>query len=236
MATGRDQRVLVDQYDLSSYLMDAKVSKDVELYDTTTFTSTSKTFQPGLKDGKLSLSGLWDQSAGATDPVFAAALGSSSGQAVSYFPAGYGTIGNRAEIFSSRQTNYEPGAGVADLVKISGAMQSDGGMDSAVVLHALGIETGTGDFASVDNGAASANGGVGQLHVTGDNGTALVVKIQDSADDSSFADIITFTSTGVVGSERIILAAGTAVRRYVRAIVSTLTGTSFTFAVLFARR
>ena len=235
-AIGRDQRLLVDQYDISSYLTDIKASKDVEMYDTTTMTGTSKTYQPGLKNGKLSISYLWDQAAGGSDPVLQAALGSAAGQVVSYFPVGYAAIGNRAELLSSRLTNFEAGAGVADLLKGSSEIMSDGDMDGGVVLSPLTSRTGTGNYASVDNGVASANGGVGHLHVTVDNGTALVVKIQDSADDSSFADIITFTSIGVVGSERIALAVGSAVRRYVRAAVTTLTGTAFTFAVTFARR
>lgn len=235
-AIGRDQRLLFDQYDLSSYLTDLKASKDVEMYDTTTMTGTSHTYQPGLKNGKLSLSYLWSQAAGATDPVLQAALGAAAGGVTSYFPVGYTTIGNRAELCSGRLTNFEAGAGVADLLKGSSELMSDGDMDGGVVLSPLTSRTGTGDYASVDNSAATANGGVGHLHITVDNGSALVVKIQDSADDSSFADLISFANVGVVGSQRIELAAGSAVRRYVRAIVSTLTGTAFTFTVTFARR
>ena len=234
--TGREQRVLVDQYDISGYLTDVKASKDVEMYDTTTLTATAKGYQPGLKNGKLSMSYLWDQAAGASDPVLQAALGSASGQVVSYFPAGYSVIGNRVELFSSRLTTFEAGGGVADLVKGSSELMSDGDMDGGVVLSPLTSRTATANYASVDNLAATANGGVGHLHIIAEVGTVYVVKIQDSADDSSFADLITFTSIGVVGAERIVLAAGSAVRRYLRAILSTLTGTSVTFAAAFARR
>jgi hypothetical protein len=66
-------------------------------------------------------------------------------------------------------------------------------------------------------------------------GTDVTVKLQHSHDNSTFADITggAFTQiTGGPGVERIAVAAGTEIRRYVRAVTVTTGGfTSLVFAV-----
>lgn len=87
--------------------------------------------------------------------------------------------------------------------------------------------------ASVDQDASSSNGAVANLHVTAFTGTDAVIKIQDSANDADWADLITFTTVDGVTSERATVAGS--VDRYVRAIVASGTFSSVTFAVSFAR-
>jgi hypothetical protein len=76
---------------------------------------------------------------------------------------------------------------------------------------------------SLDNGAATSGGAVFHLHVTGFSGlTDDVITVEDSADDSSFATIGTFTTVTGVTSQRLTVAG--AIRRYVR-VVHNVTGT-----------
>jgi hypothetical protein len=147
------------------------------------------------------------------------------------------TLGNRVKLAKSRSMNYEQGAPVADVVRITVTLQADGGIDSGVSLHNLVAVTATENGTSVDGAAATSNGGVGHLHVTALSGSpGATIKIQDSANNSTFADIITFSNVTAVTSERIELAVGSTVRRYVRYVISSLTLDSITFAVTFARR
>lgn len=65
----------------------------------------------------------------------------------------------------------------------------------------------------------------------GGTSPTLAVKIQDSADNSSFADVSGLTFTGLTGAAAATEAIGfeaNAVRRYVRAVI-TIGGTSPTF-------
>jgi len=73
------------------------------------------------------------------------------------------------------------------------------------------------------------------LHVFSFTGTSITVKVQDSADNSTFADLLTFTAATAAGAERIQSSSATGiVRRYVRAI-STGTFNPCTFSVAFTR-
>jgi hypothetical protein len=101
------------------------------------------------------------------------------------------------------------------------------------VLQPLEAETTTFDGTSVDNGASSAFGGVGHIHVTAFSGTSATVKIQDSANDSSWADLITFANVTGVGAERLLVAGQ--VDQYLRFAITADTFTSMTIACSFAR-
>jgi hypothetical protein len=84
---------------------------------------------------------------------------------------------------------------------------------------------------AVNHGAQTTAGGVGYLHITGlSSGDSIVVKIRDSADNNTYADLITFTLDGsAIGSERIAVS-GT-VDQYVRVEVD-VTGASISFPIM----
>jgi hypothetical protein len=79
-----------------------------------------------------------------------------------------------------------------------------------------------------------------QVHVTvNTRSTTSVVKIAHSADNSTFADLVTFTTVGIgaTTSERSLVATGTTVNRYLRAVNTLAAGSgSITYQVSFARR
>ena len=49
--------------DLSSYLNDISLARDIDMVETTTFGAAAKTYAAGLPDGKFSVSGLFDGAA-----------------------------------------------------------------------------------------------------------------------------------------------------------------------------
>lgn len=234
---GKDTLAYFDGYDLTSYLNDLSISRSRDTAETSTFGNEAKTYVAGMKDGTISFSGFWDGVAGGSDARLAAMFAAAN----SVVTVGYGadTIGNSADLAIAIETSWDTNGSIGDVVSVSGEMQATGGIDKGVWLHAKGAETATGDYTSVDNGAASSNGYAANLHVFAVTGTpALVVKIQESSDDAAsdaFADLVTFTTTSAVGAEQKV---GTgAVERYVRGQVSSIAGsTAATFALAFARR
>ena len=107
--------------------------------------------------------------------------------------------------------------------------------DVGVILSTHAAHTVTYTETSVDNAASSANGGVGYLQVSAyATLTNAIWKIQSSANNSTWADLITFaTVTSGPTAER-KTCAGT-VDRYLR-VVGTLSGSgSVTAFVGFAR-
>lgn len=236
---GKSSQVIHGIYDLSSYLNDASASADVETAETTGFGSSAKTYIVGLRDGTVSASGMFDGVAGAIDEVLAASLGSDT---LSPVTVGYNgtTLGNRVTLLQAKTTSYEISTPIGDVVSVSYSAQADGGLDQGVSLAALASVSASTTGTANDNTASSTNGGMAQVHVTTNTRSAtVVIKIAHSADNSTFADLVTFTTVGIgaTTSERSLVASGTTVNRYLRAVATLAAGTgSITYQVSFARR
>jgi hypothetical protein len=137
-------------------------------------------------------------------------------------------------VYETQASLSSPNNGV---VAFSMSGQADGPTDVGVSLADLTAITSTGNQTSWDNGAATTNGGVAHLHSTAFSGlTSNTVKIEHSTDNSSFSTLTTFTAVTGVTSQRLVVAPGTTVNRYLR-VVDTVVGTgSNTRQVSFARR
>jgi hypothetical protein len=118
---------------------------------------------------------------------------------------------------------------VGDLVTTSVSIQPDGPVDWGQVVALETAITIDGNGTAVDGAAASANGGVAHIHSTAFSGlTNNVVTIEHSVDGvSSWATLVTFATITAVGSERVVVAPGTTVRRYLR-VVDNVTGSGST--------
>jgi hypothetical protein len=237
---GKSAKVLLNGYDVGQYFKNASLAGSVETAEVSAFSANAKSFIIGLQDGTASLEGMYEGTASGIDAILAAAKAAAvksiltllvGGDAVGQ--AGYGLQGDL--------TKYEISNPLDDVVGVSAELQSSVGMERIISHHALGAETVNANGTAVNNGAASANGGVGYLEVTAFSGwTDATVKIQDSADGSSgWADILTFslvTPAGSPTSQRVAIA-GT-VRQYTRYTV-TFTGGgpgTMTFQVCFGRK
>lgn len=232
---GKNTKVLVGNYDLSSYLNEASASQSVETGETTTYGTNAKTYVVGLADGTISMSGMFDGAANATDQVLSTLLGDANGAVITIAPEGL-AHSRRVKSASTISTSYEISSPVADVVSVSAEAQVTGGIGNAISLRDLTSATTTGTGTALDNSASSANGGAGVLHVTSNSHNAgATFKVQHSADNSTWADLVTFTvvSTTALANERIAVT-GT-VNRYLRAS-HTLAGTGgITFHINFSR-
>jgi hypothetical protein len=232
---GKNTKVLVGGYDLSAYFNEASVSEMVETGETTTFGTSAKTYITGLTDGTVSISGMFDGATGAVDAVLSSVLGSDTAVVFSVAPEGL-AITRRLYAGESRATSYEISSPVADVVSVSGELQVTGGVGNSVSLCDLASVSASGNGTAVDNTASTSNGGVAVLHVTANaHNNTSVFKVQHSADNSTWADLATFTTvaTTVVTAEKVAVT-GT-VNRYLRA-QRTLAGTgALTFHVNFSR-
>jgi hypothetical protein len=232
---GKNTKVLFAEYDLSSYFNEASASQSIETGETTTYGTNSKTYVTGLADGTISLNGLFDGSANGVDAVLSAKIGDSAGAIITVAPEGL-AFGSRLKSAQTLSTSYEISSPVADVVSVTAEAQVSGGIGNGISLRDLSAATATGNGTAHDNSASTANGGAGVLHVTANSHNAgSTFKIQHSADNSTWADLITFTavSTTTLTSERVAVT-GT-VNRYLRASW-TLAGTgSITFHINFSR-
>lgn len=237
---GKGLDILANEFDMSQYFNQASTARTVETAETTTFGKTAKTYITGLMDGTLSLSGLFDGAANAVDQEITDVLGQNSGYVVSVDLNGNSfAIGTRVISLLGKLTSYEISAPVGDVVSVSSEFQSDEGVGNAISLHGLTAETATVNSTSQDNSASSSNGGFATLHVTANTvNNSCTFKVQHSSDNSTWADLSTFTvvATTVKTSERLTVASGTTVNRYLRASLTTAGTGSITYHINFARR
>ena len=238
---GKNAQILHGAYDLSSYFNDASVSQNVETAETTTFSASgsAKTYITGLRDATISLSGLFDGAVGAIDPVVVASIGSDTLSPVTVAPAGF-AVGSSVYIGLAKTTGFEISAPVGDVVSASYDGQFDGGVDDGKSLTTLASIAASTNHTSVDNTTSTTNGGIAQLHVTvNTRSTTSTFKVQHSSDNTTFADLATFTNvlTTAITSEKVAVASGTTVNRYLRAQSTYVAGTgAATYQISFARR
>lgn len=148
------------------------------------------------------------------------------------------TLGAPAACMIGKQLNYDGTR--ADSGEFTFALQSqaDGyGLEWGVQLTAgLHTDTAATNGASVDTGGSLSFGGQAYLQLAALTGTDVTVKIQDSADNTTFADVagLAFTAvTAAPATQRIALSNTATIRRYVRAVTTTSAGfTSTTFSVV----
>lgn len=240
---GKATRVLLDQYNPASYLDAGSVKRTIALPPSHTFGDSDEEFDIiGLMAGSVSFSGFFDGASAAAHDIFRALLDAAdtAGSIGTAAPNGF-TIGNEVLMFVAPFESYDVDGPETGPVKFSVAAPCDNYVDSGVSLRDLTAETtgaATTNYTAVDGAAASTDGGVAHLHVTAFSGfTSATYKVQHSTDNVTFADLVTFTAATGATKERVVVAAGTTVNRYVRASV-TIAGASgsVTAVVAFARR
>jgi len=236
---GKSAVVLHGAFDLSSFLNTAQVQSSVAYGDTTAFGASAKAYIVGLKDGTVSASGMFDGSASAVDETLTASIGSNTLSPVTLATAGT-TLGNRVALLLAKTTSYQVSSPVGDVVSVSYDAQADGGIDYGVSLAATASVSATTTGSSSDNTVSTANGGIAQMHVTvNTRDVSSILKVQHSADNSVWVDLATFTTvaTTVKTSERVAVAAGVTVNRYLRAVNTLSAGTgAITYQISFSRR
>jgi len=229
---GSNARVLFGSNDVSAYFNEASYARRKDLVDTTTFGDSARRYLEILRHGSATLTGFYDGDATKLSAQLSTAFQAAATTVLTLAPNST-TVGNEAWLLAAHTPRYDVKQVTSGVVGTSAQFDADGPIDVGRWLHALAAETGGGDSASVDNGATTSNGGVANLHVTAFAGTSVTVKVQHSADNSSFADLIAFTAVAGATSQQ--LAVSGTVDRYVRESRSGIFS-SCTFAVAFARR
>ncbi|MGW8326473.1 hypothetical protein ACWGLE_01055 [Streptomyces sp. NPDC055897] len=147
------------------------------------------------------------------------------------------TLGAPAACLVAKQLNYDGTRSDSGEFTFAVTASANGyGLEWASQLTAgLRTDTAATNGTGLDTTASAAFGAQAYLQVTAFTGTDCTVKIQDSADNVTFADVagLAFTQiTAAPASQRIATGATATIRRYVRAVTATTGGfTSITFSV-----
>ena len=230
-----NSRLYVGATAWATYTRGFTFNDDHDMLDVTTLVDTSKRFIPGQRTGTASLDLLLDTDS-TTGQFAAMASWQNTPQVVTLCPRGT-TRGFEVFNILANQSQAAVNSTASDVVTAAVDIQCDGGVEAGVVLDPETAISADTNGASVDNSTSTANGGVGHLHVTAFSGlTSNSVIIEHSTNDSVWATLGTFTLVNGTTSQRLEIAAGTTVNRYLR-VRDDVTGTgSCTRFVTFSRR
>ena len=219
---GKDTTVYVNSSNYSSYFNNIDATRTADIAETTTFGNDNKTYIAGEKDGTVSLTGLWDAT---SDGVLQPLLGGADFDFVMGID-GLDT-GDYATFAKGNITNYAVSSPVGDVVATSLDVQSDEGMWNGSVLVNAAFTTTAAQGSAQDNSSSTANGCGAFLIVTSVSGTSPTgdVKIQHSADNVTYVDLITFSQATAATSEVKYVDSGTTINRYIR-VYNTIGGSS----------
>ena len=201
-------------------------------------TDTAKTFIVGQDESSGSLDMLFDTVGTAALQFDAFKSQKATGPyPLTLCPDGFG-VGQIAVMVNAHLGNFTGASSVSDLVTCSAAFQSTGNFDVGLVVENFTAITADTTGTARDQAAGTTNGGVAHIHVTAFSGlTSNACSIEHSVDGStSWATLASFTTYTGLTSQRVEVAAGTTVRRYLR-VVDDVTGSGTTTRfVSFARR
>jgi len=227
--SGLGDRLWVGGYNLSGNIGTIRqVSGGPAAMDVTDITQSGYGRIGGKRTGLIGFTSWFDKAAGAAHPVLSALPRTDT--LMSY---GRGAlIGSAMASMVALEIGYDGTRATDGTFTLAVDGQSDGyGLEWGQQLTAGDRTDTTGtNGASLDGTASSANGAQFYAHLSALTGTNVVLTIQDSADNSAWANLsgAAFTSMTAIGWQRIAVT-GT-VRRYLR-VVSSGTFTSATFVV-----
>lgn len=235
--SGVGDKFFVDGYDLSGDTQQLqRVGGGPAVIDYTDITQGGHARVGTLFGGEINWTSFLDVQAGQAHPVLSTLPTADRIVTYAHQP---GTIGSAMASHVAKQIGYDPTRAADASVTIGVASQSNAYPLEWGQSLTTGIRTDTTatNGASLDFGAVSTAFGLqAYVHVIGFTGTSVTVKLQDSADNSSFTDITgaSFAAATAIGAQRIQTARNATVRRYVRA-VTTGTFTSAKFVLNFVR-
>lgn len=234
--SGLGDNFYIAGYDLSGDVSGIdKVSGGPALLDFTTINKFAAVRQGGLRDGGLSFTTLFEFG-GTLTPNFehdVLALLPKTDVIATYMRGA--AIGNVGAGIVAKQSNYDPSRdNSGNLTFKCDLVANSFGLEwGEQVTPGLRTDTVATAGTAFDHGSSTAFGAQAYLQVNAFTGTGVDIKIEHSADNSTWATLIDFGTQTARGAAR-LTSAGT-VNRWLRATTGAGTFSSVTFAALVVR-
>lgn len=240
MAVVKEISFFINGFNIADAITEFSFEGDAEEVDATAVATAGgfRSYERGFKAGTLETTGIFDADASTADKIhdiLSAAWTAGTNNAVTA-SRGAISVGSEAIMMDGPQLSYEMPHPVGELIMSNATFRADDHLDFGVFLMNDQLDAGTNNGTSHDGSAATTNGGFMQVHLVNDDATDVDVKLQDSANDSDWADVTgavvsNLSATNEAGSVAIT---GT-IRQYVRAVATVTGGDTILVTVAFAR-
>lgn len=233
--SGLGDNLYVGGYDLSGDILSlGSISGGNSPFEVTAINKSAFERIGGQRDGSLEITSAYNPSANQEHDRFS--LLPTADVMLTY---ARGTVlGSPGASMISKQINYDPSRGDDGSYTFAVQAQANGfGLEWGRQLTAgKRTDTTATNGTGIDTTASAAFGAQAYLQVFAFTGTSVTVKIQDSADDVSYADVtgLTFTAATGITTERLATSNGATVRRYLR-VATTGTFSNAVFSVVVVK-
>lgn len=191
------------------------------LLDLTGLDKSAHERKGGLGDGEMAFNSWFNTAAGASHAALSALSGSD--RVATYLHRS--DIGEAAAALYGKQVTYDTNRGQDGSLALTTQVHSAAG---SPLEWGFNLTSGSQTFAaaantaSVDGTAATTSGSAAYLQVMSVGSGTVTCYVQDSANNSAFADVTGLVFTAATGrtSERVATTTSTALRRYTRLVTS----------------
>jgi hypothetical protein len=238
MAIGTSLSFYANGINIANAIQSFGVNTTIEELDATAIADSGyRAFEVGFKSANLQGAGVfkWDQTN--LDEIHNVLSLAFDGQLEIIVTASLASlaVGGDAILLNCNEQEYAINAPLGELITVNFNLRSNNAFSAGKWLFNAAVASTTTNGTSVDNTAASTNGGLFHVHVQDGTATDCDVKVQHSTDNSVWVDLASCNTFAATGASSATVAAGTTVNRYIRASVTT-TGGSSTVQAAFARR
>lgn len=238
--TGLGDNIYVGGYDLSDNVGSvSSIHGGPAALDVTPISKAAYVRLGGLRDGGISFTTFFDDAAGKEHPALSPLPTADVALIYAHSVAGTQTVGGSAAAMVAKQVNYDGTRGTDGQFTFAVDAQSNAfGLEWGVLLTpGTKTDTTATNGTGFDTLASASFGAQAYLQVFALTGTNAIIRVEDSADNVTFATVtgLTFTSATGRTSERLATSNTATVRRYVRAVTSSGTFSSVTYAVVLVK-
>jgi hypothetical protein len=239
MAVAKSITFLVNGYSLADALNSISVQANQEELDASVLANTYRSYEAGFKTGEINASGFFDSDGTNADEVhdvFSSIYNSGATNNITY---SFGTVAVNGDalLMNGCEMQYDVGIPVGGLISVVSRFKATNGVGFGKWLMHDQLNAGTTNGTSVDNGAASTNGGIFQVHLQNDTATDVDTKLQHSTDNSTWGDVTDGAVNNLVSAHTsgAVTVSGT-INRYTRAVSVVTGGNTLVVSAAFARR
>jgi len=235
----KNYEIYIDGYDLACALKDMTWQKQTGEVDVTALcTSGNRSFKPGSKEGTLNFSGFFDYDAvdlNEIENVLEAAFDDQEDVVVSA-SRGAVSVGGVAVMVRGGQNEHNIEASEGEAVATSGVIRAKGNIYHGKWVYKGSVDDNIDEGDSVDNGAATTNGGVfhGHTYLESDSdATDGEFLVEHSTNNTDWDDLIPTTAIGAENGAIIVeIPAETTIRRYTRTSFTAVGGKAYAVGAL----
>lgn len=232
---GKDYEIYCEGKDFADIFDTYTPSMEMEEKETTKLgNSGNRTYLPGLKKGTMGFTGCYETAASGSPENILTAIFVAQGEVVVSLSPGAVAQGGLAIMADLNQTSFEVDSVIGDIVGMAVSGTASDGIKHGVWIYKGNVTTGVDTGTSVDNGAATTDGGLFHAHTYQESDSDLATPdntkftLQHSTDDAVWADLIAETAINPkIDGITLTVASGTTVNRYLRVLFESVAGKNY---------